>query len=361
MSEFKLDPEQIREVADMQQLNSALLKQIGEIKDVEIGTAPKDVVYEEDKLKLYRYRSSEKNISVHPEPFQNNNPAVLICYALVNRPTMLDLQPDRSMIRGLLDQGMDVFLIDWGYPDGADRFLDLDDYINRYMFNCVKKVREVRNESQVNLLGVCQGGTLSLCFTALYPQLVKNLITMVAPVDFQTPDDLLSCWLKDLDVASLVTASGNVSGEFLNAAFVTMMPFRLLSQKYMSLLDIAHDKSKLENFMRMEKWIFDSPEQPGALFKQFVSCMYQQNQLVKGSLIIADKAVKLGNIKQPVFNLYATEDHLVPPASSKCLQKYISSKDYRELAFNGGHIGIYVSNKAKQVPIEIAQWLKERA
>ena len=389
MPDFKLDPELIRhEAADMQQRAAELLKQFADIKDVEIGTAPKEVVYQEDKLKLYRYRSYERDTSAHPEPVEgflhkkagmlrqaqherkeatvesqikNDKPAVLITFALVNRPTMLDLQPDRSLIRGLLKQGIDVFLIDWGYPDGADRFLEFDDYVNRYMVNCVNKICELREESQVNLLGVCQGGTLSLCYTALHPHKVKSLITMVAPVDFQTPNDVLSKWVQQLDTDALVAAHGNIPGTLLNAAFVTMMPFRLLSQKYTALLDIAHDKPKLENFLRMEKWIFDSPDQPGAMFHQFVTWLYKQNRLIKGTLNIGNKLVDLRNIVQPVFNVFATQDHLVPPASSRCLQKYVASKDYKELAFEGGHIGIYVSAKAqKEIPVALAEWLKQR-
>jgi polyhydroxyalkanoate synthase len=286
---------------------------------------------------------------------------VLICYALVNRPYMMDLQPDRSLIRGLLKQGIDVFLIDWGYPDGADRFLELDDYVNRYLLHCVDKVCALRDEQQVNLLGVCQGGTLSLCFTALHPDKVAKLVTMVTPVDFQTPDDVLSKWVQLLDVEALVAASGNVSGDFLNAAFVTLMPFRLLSQKYIALLDMAQDRARLENFLRMEKWIFDSPDQAGAMFAEFVTKLYQQNQLIKGELHIGGKPVQLRNIQQPVFNIYATQDHLVPPAASSCLKQHIGSTDYSELAFDAGHIGIYVSSKAqREIPKALAAWLRDR-
>ncbi len=352
MSDLHLDPEYTRrEMADLQQRAAELLGKLRGARDIDIGTAPKDVVYREDKLTLYRYRSMNADAA--------HGPAVLICYALVNRPYMMDLQPDRSLIRGLLKQGIDVFLIDWGYPDGADRFLELDDYVNRYLLHCVDKVCELRSEAQVSLLGVCQGGTLSLCFTALHPDKVSRLITMVTPVDFQTPDDVLSKWVQQLDVDALVAASGNVSGDFLNAAFVTLMPFRLLSQKYMALLDIAQDRARLENFLRMEKWIFDSPDQPGAMFAQFVKHLYQQNRLIKGELQIGDRTVQLGNIRQPVFNVYATEDHLVPPAASSCLKQHVGSKQYSELAFAGGHIGIYVSGRAQQeIPAALAQWLR---
>lgn len=354
MTDFTLDPEQTRrELTQLQQRAAELLNGLTGLRDIEIGATPKEAVYRLDKLTLYRYRSMSAGAT--------NGPAVLICYALVNRPYMMDLQPDRSLIRGLLQQGIDVFLIDWGYPDGADRFLDLNDYVNRYLASCVDKVCELRGEPQVNLLGVCQGGTLSLCFTALHADKVRSLITMVTPVDFQTPDDLLSKWVQQLDVEALVAASGNVSGDFLNAAFVTLMPFRLLSQKYMALLDIAQDRAKLENFLRMEKWIFDSPDQPGAMFAQFVTNLYQHNRLIKGELAIGGKTVNLRSIKQPVFNVYATQDHLVPPAASNCLKQYVGCKDYSELAFAGGHIGIYVSNKAQQeIPKALAEWLRGR-
>src|SRR5258706_4729837 len=176
---------------------------------------------------------------------------------------MMDLQPDRSLIRRLLELGLDLYLIDWGYPDGADRFTDLNDYINGYLHRCLGVVlREHRLES-TTVLGVCQGGTFSLCYAALHPERVRNLITMVTPVDFQTSDNLLSKWVQGIDVDALVAAHGIVPGEVLNAAYVSLMPFRLLQQKYVNLLD-GGDQAQIDNFMRMEKWIFDSPAQAGA-------------------------------------------------------------------------------------------------
>jgi polyhydroxyalkanoate synthase len=128
-----------------------------------------------------------------------------------------------------------------------------------------------------------------------------------------------------------------------------------------SLLDMVGDRDKLENFLRMEKWIFDSPDQPGAVFEEFITNLYQHNRLIKGELQIGGRVIDLKTIKQPVFNVYATEDHLVPPAASRCLQQYVGSQDYSELAVKGGHIGLYVSGKAQvSVPTAIVQWLRER-
>jgi polyhydroxyalkanoate synthase len=328
--------------------------------EVTIGSSAKDAVFSEDKVTLYRYRPSEV---VAPE--SRVRTPLLINYALVNRPYMMDLQSDRSLIRGLLQRGVDVYLIDWGYPDGADRYLALEDYVLRYLPHCVDFIRKSSGQEQINLLGVCQGGTMSLCYAALHPRRLRNLITMVTPVDFHTPENLLTKWARHVDVDALVAATGNVSGESLNALFVSLMPFRLNSQKYVDLLHQLNDPdtsgAALENFLRMEKWIFDSPDQAGEMFRQFLTLFVKQNRLAEGTLQVGGRKVDLKQIDMPVLNIYAMQDHLVPPSSSKPLQQLIGSQDYSTHEFQGGHIGIYVSGTAqRQIPERIASWLRER-
>ena len=325
---------------------------VAQVGEVNVGCSDKDAVYEEDKLVLYRYRPLAPSAGLAP---------VLLCYALVNRPYMVDLQPDRSLVRGLLERGLDVYLIDWGYPDGADRFLEIDDYVNGYLDRCVNEVRKAAGVDAINLLGVCQGGTFSLCYTALHPEKVKNLTVMVTPVDFQTPENLLAKWARDLDVDRMVDVMGNVPGELLNVTFLSLMPFRLTSQKYVALADIIDDPRQLENFLRMEKWIFDSPDQAGEAFRQFIKWMFKENRLMKGGVVLGGKTVDLKRIRCPVFNVYATQDHLVPPSASIPLEGLVGTDDYQSFAFKGGHIGIYVSGRATQVPTAIADWLAARA
>ncbi|MGE5688707.1 MAG: alpha/beta fold hydrolase, partial [Gemmatimonadota bacterium] len=136
------------------------LKTLGDLGDITVGATPKEAIYEEDKLVLYRFRAAHERPDAIP---------VLIIYALVNRPYMVDLQEDRSIVRGLLHGGLDVYLIDWGYPDAADRYLTLDDYINGYIDRCVDVIRRRRGVDAVNILGICQGGTFSLCYSAIHP------------------------------------------------------------------------------------------------------------------------------------------------------------------------------------------------
>ena len=354
MINLPLHPEQVlKDALEFNRKMTAGLTILKDIGEVDVGTTPKEAVYTEDKLVLYRYKSTVDKPAKTP---------LLIVYALVNRPYMTDLQEDRSIIRNLLDHGEDVYLIDWGYPDGADRFLQLDDYINRYIHHCVRYICKAHGLRSINLLGICQGGTFSLCYTAIHPERVANLVTMVTPVDFHTPNNVLSEWARGLDVDLLVDTVGNMPGELLNWTFLSMKPFRLTSQKYADLANILDEPEKLKNFMRMEKWIFDSPDQAGEAFRQFVNLFYQQNRLVTGGLEIGGRPVSLEQVTCPVLNVYATYDHLVPPESSKALKQHVGTRDYSSIEFKGGHIGIYVSSRAQHdIPPGVAAWLQERS
>lgn len=343
-----------QEMLDYSQKLGQGIENLLNAEKIDTGVTPRVEIYSEDKLTLYRYQASGKQI-------QNQTP-VLIVYALVNRPYMTDLQENRSTVKNLLEAGQDVYLIDWGYPDGADRSLTLDDYINGYIDRCVDVIRKRHKLDRINLLGICQGGTFSLCYSAIHPEKVKNLITMVTPVDFKTPDNMLSNWVQHMDVDLLVDTLGNVPGELLNWTFLSLKPFSLTGQKYVNMVDVLKDADKLKNFLRMEKWIFDSPDQAGETFRQFIKDFYQQNGLINGTIKIGDRSVDLKSIDIPILNIYAEQDHLVPPDASKALRNLVGTKDYTELSFPGGHIGIYVSGKAQaQVPPAIGSWLDERS
>jgi polyhydroxyalkanoate synthase len=159
----------------------------------------------------------------------------------------------------------------------------------------------------------------------------------------------------------LVAKLGNVPGALLNAAFLGLMPLRLTVGKYASLADIADDRAALENFLRMERWIHDSPDQAGSAFREFVGKFFQQNRLVRGGLEIGGRAVDPRRIACPILNVYALRDHLVPPAASRALEGLTGSRDYSTFEFDGGHIGIYVSRSAQELlPRKIAQWLGSR-
>ncbi|SHH30287.1 polyhydroxyalkanoate synthase [Anaerosphaera aminiphila DSM 21120] len=317
------------------------------------GVSEKETVYEEDKLKVYRYKPTVKSTLKTP---------VLIVYALVNRETMMDLQENNSFIKNLLNDGIDVYIIDWGYPTLDDKYITLEDYIEGYIDTIVDLIREKNKVEKINLLGVCQGGTFSAMYAALHPDKIKNLITMVAPIDFEPNDALLFAWGKYLDIDKMVDAYyGLIPGDFMNNAFVTLKPISLNITKYLQLVDDFDNPEAIDNFLRMEKWIFDSPSQVGEALRQFVNDLYRDNKLVKGEMYIGDKKVDLKNITMPVLNIYAKNDHIVSPESSKNFEKYVGTKDVQTHEIPTGHIGMYVSSKSKRIvaPL-VSQWLKDR-
>jgi poly[(R)-3-hydroxyalkanoate] polymerase subunit PhaC len=314
----------------------------------------RELVWQKDKAALYRYLPLQGVKSARVRP-------ILICYALVNRPDVLDLQADRSLIRRLLAAGLPVYLLDWGRPDDSDRSLELADYIEGYLHGAIQSLLGSGRVRSINLLGVCQGGTLSLCYTALHPRSVANLVTMVTPVDFQTPDDLLSKWARKLDTES-IRRTGNLRGAALTTIFLALRPFRLMHQKYVDLLLQPPDPQALETFRRMEGWIFDSPDQAATALAQFVCWFYQENRLLAGKLTVRGRAVELRKIRQPVLNIFAQRDHIVPPAASRALRDCLGATDYSEFPVDTGHIGIYVSRQSQShVAATIAHWLRARS
>jgi polyhydroxyalkanoate synthase subunit PhaC len=347
------------------------LQRLEAARAVTVGCSAKQPVWSRGKTTLYRYlplgtlerapphapraargrRVRAKSAPAVPAP-------VLICFALVNRPYVLDLQPDASLVRRLLEAGLTVYLIDWGEPDDSDRGRDLEDYVERALGGCVQHLRAAHATHAVNLLGVCQGGVLSLCYTALHPDRVRNLVTLTTAVDFQTPDDLLSRWVRGIDT-ELLARCGNVPGAALNALFLALMPFRLTQQKYVRLLLSGAEQRAVDEFVRLERWIFDSPAQAAVALTQYVRWFYQENRLVRGTLEIGGRAVDLKQIRQPLLNLYAKADHIVPARACAVMGRHVGSRDYTDCAIDTGHIGMYVSRRARvEIPARIIDWLR---
>ncbi|HAA02818.1 MAG TPA: class III poly(R)-hydroxyalkanoic acid synthase subunit PhaC, partial [Syntrophobacteraceae bacterium] len=139
---------------------------LGEL-DTAIATTPYEVIYKEDRVKLKHY----KPVSAAKERLRT---PLLIVYALINRETMLDLQPGRSVVENLLKEGIDVYMIDWGYPTRKDRYVTIDDHVNGYMDNIIDFIRRSHALAKINLMGICMGGAFSVMYAALHPEKIKN-------------------------------------------------------------------------------------------------------------------------------------------------------------------------------------------
>jgi polyhydroxyalkanoate synthase len=288
-----------------------------------------------------------------------NGPPLLIIYSLVNRAYILDINAKRSVIAKLVAAGFDVYLLDWMYPDSTWRFDTLDDYLAEDIADATDQL--TRDGQPPHVLGVCQGGVLALCFAAAFPDAVRTVTTLVTPVDFHTPDDQLARLAYPMNLASLVAATGNVPATALNALFTSLKPFQLYGQRYLGLADIGANDEALTEFLKLERWMYDSPDQPGEAFLQFAREFYQRNRLLTGEIELANRVIDLGAIRAPVFNAYARDDHLVPPEAASALGPALSHNDYEAIELPGGHLGMFISSGAhREVYPALADWLQKR-
>jgi polyhydroxyalkanoate synthase len=332
-------------------------------RDLAIATAPKDAVYREDMVTLYRYR---------PLVGKPRGAPVLVAYALVGRYQMIDLEEDRSFVRKLLAQGLDVYVVDWGMPARAHRWLTIDDYVNGYLDACVDAIRRQAATDKINLLGICQGGVFSLCYAALHPDKVRNLVLTVTPVDFhadrQSPPaggaGYMNLWSRALDGADIdkiVDTLGHMPGAMVGFAFLMMNPMSNAAKYTSELALILDDGDRLRNFLRMERWIADRPSHPGEVVRQWLKDLYQENKLVRNELMLAEQRVDLRNVTMPVLNVYAEGDSIIPPCCSRGLHRRLGTADYTEVGVPGGHIGTFVGAKAQKVLAPtIGEWLLHR-
>ncbi|MBK8847991.1 MAG: class III poly(R)-hydroxyalkanoic acid synthase subunit PhaC [Bacteroidetes bacterium] len=336
---------------DMRKTSEKLTKgyqTLQEIKEVDVAITPKTLVWQRDKVKLYHYNRSTAPKTKIP---------VLVSFAIMNRHDVLDLQQDRSLMKKLLDEGLDIYIMDWGYPTKMDRYLTMEDYILGYMNDAVDFVREKHGMQKIHKMGICQAGTFSTIYAALYPEKLASLTVYVAPFDFTSTKCMLYKWTKDLDVDTMVDSLGVIPAGMLNMGFGMLKPSMDIN-KYFGIMDSLEDKEKLLNFLRMEKWKADCPDLAGEMFRKYIKDLFRDNKLIKGEFELGGRQVDLKKVTMPFLNIYATEDNIIPNESTTVINNYIGSKDKELYAFPGGHIGVFVGAKSqKELAPKVASWV----
>jgi polyhydroxyalkanoate synthase len=326
-----------------------------EATSVDVGGTESEVVYSENKLELLRYESLTPN--------QHRVP-ILVVYALINRPYILDLQPDRSIVRRLLEAGHDVYLVDWHEPSRLDRHLGLRDYVDRYLDNCVDEVRERSGQDAINLLGYCMGGTMSAIYAARRPEKVNALALLATGLYFEETGGVLELWGGEdrYDPRAVADALGNVPGEFLAAGFDLMDPVANGVTKYAHLFDRLENVDFVENFGRMERWLADGVDVAGEVYAEFVEEIYQENRLYENELTIDGEPVDVANIDMPLLQIVGERDTLVPPAASKPFNDVVGSDEASIIEYPSGHVGLAMSNGAhRDLWPEVAEWFLEHS
>lgn len=320
---------------------------------VQVGQTPHEVVAESRTYRLLHYRPLVAKTAPTP---------ILVVYALINRSYVLDLQPDKSWIRNLLSQGFDIYLIDWKDPTSVDKYVSFDDYVNEYIDDCVDIVLKKSKTDKLTLHGYCMGATMSTMYTALHQEKVRNLAVIAPVVDTQKDTTVIANLARNMDAAKMRDTVGNLPPEQLYATYAALKPFKQGVAKYFNLVQNIENESFVGNFLRIEKWIYDTPPIAGETFNQWVGDIYQKNLLAKNEFVLGGLAVDLSKITVPLLTLIADEDHLVSPECSTPLNDMVSSSDKRLMRFHTGHVGLIASSYSQNnVLPKVAQWLKERS
>jgi class III poly(R)-hydroxyalkanoic acid synthase PhaC subunit len=331
---------------------------------------PSQKICEIEKYSLFHYnRPLTSQTAIQNTQMARVCP-VLVVYAFINRHYILDLLPEVSVVRNLLNQGgLDIFATDWGTPSVYDKRLTIGHFVNSYIDKSVDLIRKITKSDKVSLFGYCWGGDLALMYAALHPKKVRNLVTIATPGDFDLDNSLLSVWTRSVKEEYILDAFGNVPGMLLNAAFNLRRPIEY-SHKYIHFFEQPHDLESIAEFFATETWLYDSPPVIGEIYREFVEYCYKQNLLIKNKMRIEDtynsnddgngKIVNLKNITMPFLNVVAQKDDLVVASSSKALNDALTkSEDKSIIEFNSGHVGLMIGKNAhKELWPKVGEWIK---
>ena len=299
-------------------------------------TTPFDVVYTSGLLRLRRYRTERATRS----------PPVLLVYSLIKRPYVLDLLPDRSVVRSLLREGLSVYLADWLPPRPEDTDRRLQDYIDEDLAHAVDCIRRLEAVNRIALVGCCLGGFLAAVYAALHPENVERLMVFALPFESRPP-------FAPVAAEYLAGVYGNIPAWWLRSGLNSRVPDRAglsafvateLGEPELVRTDSRLEPSAVER--ELETWFGSDVPFAGRLFGEVMGNAYGQSQFASSELIVGDRRVALGEICCPVLNVCAENDRVVPPRESLSFVRHVGSRHSTNLVFTGGHLGLMVSRAA---------------
>jgi polyhydroxyalkanoate synthase subunit PhaC len=325
--------------------------------DVITGATPRDVVWSHRKTTLYRYRSTQRS---HPIP-------LLLVFALINRPDIFDLRPGGSFVEYLLEEGFDVFLVDWGYPDEEDADMGLDEFVCDELDWAVRETLRASGADELTLVGWCIGATLCAMYCGLdrgsdvTP--VRNLVLLTMPVDGR--GSTYAKWVGDpgFDADWIAERWRVLPGPAIDFANKMLKPVTNFWTTYRRLAQGVFDgTARHDAYQPMAKWVADNPPFPGRAWAQWIRLMYQDDALVRGRIRLRERRVDLHRVDQNMLVVTAGADHIAPRPGTMPIFDLVASDDVTHFDRPGGHIGLIAGSAArKEIWPELAAWLAERS
>ncbi len=324
-----------------------------------IAQTPKELIWTLNKAKLYRY------IPVVPAAKRHQVPLLMV-FAIMNKPSILDLRPGHSFCEFMVSQGYDLYLLDWGAPGAEDKNLKLDDYVLDYLPRVIRKLKMVTGSQQFSMLGWCLGALLATMYAALRPHDgLKNLALLTAPLDFTNREQLtFAQWTDEryFDVDKVLQAFGNMPGEMVDYGAKALKPVENYVRSYLTLWDNLDNPNIVEAWHAMNTWVTDLIPMAGGAFRQLIVDLYRNNKLVKGEMMLKGERIELAKIQANLLTVIAEADHISPPCQSETLASMVSSTDKEIFRVPGGHIGIMAGSGAnKRTWPHIDGWLSPRS
>ena len=325
----------------------------------EIARTPKETVWALNKARLYRYSPEVPAQARYRIP-------LLLVFALMNRPSILDLRPGHSFVEFMVGRGFDVYLLDWGVPGYEDRHLKFDDYALEYLPRALRKIKSIAGVEEFSVLGWCIGAVLTTIYAAMLPEDgLRNLLLLTAPLDFSNRDALtFARWTDEryFDVDKVLAQFGNMPGEMIDYGARALRPVENYVTNFCKLWDNLDDPRAVESWHTMNTWVTDTIPMAGAAYKQLIVNLYRNNELIDNRLRVRNQTVNLARIKANLLTVIAAADHITPPCQSETILEKVGSGDKEVYRIPGGHIGIMAGSSAHRITWpHIAAWLDSRS
>lgn len=315
---------------------------------------PRALVWQRDKVRLYRYRTPEGVT-------RREAPPILLVMSLVTTSLVFDLQEHNSLVRRFLDEGHDVLLLDWGVPDAVEAGNTLETYCDEYLPHAVRATLRETGAEQVVLFGYCLGAVFTLLAVAGHPRMpVSAMLLLATPVRMAELGPLTSMLRAGhLEPDQLIDWTGNVPARRIKESFHLVEPAGEITT-YLSLWNSLGDPTRLEAHDALVRWSSGHIPFPGAAFRQMTELFIRQELLVEGRVPLGRRVVDLADITGPVLSVTGARDKLVPTACSAPLA--LPGADLEHLELGAGHAGMIVGRRAHEemIPSMLA-WLDRQA
>ena len=300
---------------------------------VNIATSEGKVIFKNDLIELIQY--SPKTEQTYQKP-------VLIIPPYINKFYVMDLNEQKSMVNWLLDKKVTVFMISWKNPDSSYAGYDFNDYVQKGTYEALKVIETHLGEKNIHTVGYCVGGTL-LALTMGYLEAIKesdrisNATFLATLVDFENAGEL-DVFIDEEQVSSIeqkMNKLGYFDGKDMANTFNALRPGDLFWGYVVNNYMLGKQPSSFDVLF----WNSDTTRLPATLHSEYLRKMYMQNLLVQeNGMSILGKQINLKNVKQDIFCVATTDDHIVPWKSAYKIKNAVGSKNIEFVLSNSGHM-----------------------